>query len=179
MGKSSIDSSRNSLSLEKFWREGMNCMIRGLIVAVFVGSLITTHPVDAGSVRLINDSSYVLRAVIRARDNSYLGEVVINPQGENIWDDGFQGLPGSLESVRSQTPYRVLWYCLDGNSFSTCPSVSTGSVVTATYCDGARECRGKKWKEGESHSEEVESPDSDLSSPQNQPASPSISEPSR
>jgi hypothetical protein len=113
---------------------------------------------EAGTIRLINDSPYKLRAVIRARDNSYLGEVVVNPQSQNSWNDGFQGLPGSLENVRSQTPYRVLWYCLDGSSFSTCATVSTGTTVTSTYCQGARQCRSKELKQGEGGNVEPASP---------------------
>jgi len=140
-------------------------LLTGLL---FVGAA----AIDAGTIRLINDSPYKLRAVIRARDNSYLGEVVINPQSQNSWNDGFQGLPGSLESVRSQTPYRVLWYCLDGSSFSTCPTVSTGTTITATYCNGARQCRGKELKQGEKGNVEPSPPLPIPIPPEQQPEQP-------
>lgn len=103
----------------------------------------------AGTVQLVNDSPYKLRSVIRAVDGSYLGEVVVNPTSTNTWTDGFQGLPGSLDSVRSQTPYTVEWYCLDGSSYSTCTFVTTGGTVTARNCQGARQCRSRDLQQGQ------------------------------
>lgn len=104
---------------------------------------------EGGTIRLVNDSPYKLRVVIRANDNSFLGEMVIAPMNTSTWTDGFNGLPGSLNAVRSQTPYRVLWYCLDGSSFSTCNMVVTGNSIAASNCDGARQCRSKELKENQ------------------------------
>lgn len=115
----------------------------------FLALLLCTMALEAGSVNLVNDSPYRLRVVIRATDGTFLGEMVIPAQNTAVWTDGYRGLPGSLNSVRSQTPYQVLWYCLDGSPFSTTSLVATGTTVTANNGDGAKECRGKGKKEEE------------------------------
>ena len=104
---------------------------------------------EGGTVRLYNDTPYKLRAVIRANDNTFLGEMVISAMNTSTWTDGFNGLPGSLGAIRSQTPYRVLWYCLDGSSFSTCNMVVTGNSIAASNCEGARQCRSKNLREND------------------------------
>ncbi len=112
--------------------------------AFFLCAMVAALPaLQAGTVRLTNNSPFRLRAVVRANDNTFLGEQIIGAQNNSTWDDGFQGLPGSLESQRSQTPYNVEWFCLDGSSFSLCTGVATGTTVTSTMCSGARQCRGK------------------------------------
>jgi len=105
----------------------------------------------AGTVRLINNSPYDLRAVIRGGDGSYLGELVVRAQKESIWTDtyGQYGMyggsnPSMNDNYRSKTPYTVLWYCLDGNDYAVCDTVSTGAVVTAQGCAGARMCKPQK-----------------------------------
>jgi hypothetical protein len=113
------------------------------MMGAFAGSL------EAGSVRLVNDSPYKLRVVIRANDGTFLGEMVIAPQSTSGWTDGYAGLPGGADATRSQTPYTVLWYCLEGDPFSMCNPVPTASTVTAMTCDGARQCRPQKQKQPE------------------------------
>lgn len=105
----------------------------------------------SGTVRLINNSPYDLRAVIRGGDGSFLGEVVVKSQKETVWTDtyGQYGTYGGAsasqnESYRSKTPYTVLWYCLDGADYAVCDTVSTGAVVTAQGCMGARMCKPNK-----------------------------------
>ena len=67
----------------------------------------------AGSVRLINNSAYDLRAVIRGSDGSYLGEVVVSAQNSIGWQDSYgsvgqsRGPNAQMESgYRSKTPIR-------------------------------------------------------------------------
>lgn len=105
----------------------------------------------AGSVRLINNSPYDLRAVIRGGDGSFLGEVVVKSQKESVWTDSYgqYGMygganAGANQDSRSKTPYTVLWYCLDGYDYAVCDTVSTGAVVTSQGCMGARMCKPKK-----------------------------------
>lgn len=100
---------------------------------------------------MINNSPYELRAVIRGNDGSYLSEVIIRSQKETVWTDtyGQYGMNGGAnESVnqnyRSKTPYTVLWYCLAGDSYGVCDTVSTGAVVTAQGCIGNRMCSPQK-----------------------------------
>lgn len=84
---------------------------------------------------------------MRGADGSYLGEMIILPQTYGYWSDGFQNFgafgkdnPYRLPS-RSQTPYAVIWYCMDGGDFSLCNNVSTGGTVTALTCDGQKMCK--------------------------------------
>jgi hypothetical protein len=101
--------------------------------------LLLTATSYAGSVRLLNDSPYVLRAVIRGNDGSFLGEMVVNPQYGTTWTD--TSLNMLQRSPRSRTPFTVLWYCMDGNTFSISTDVGSASTVTAQGGDGARICR--------------------------------------
>lgn len=107
--------------------------------------------VFANSIRLINNSPYDLRAVIRGGDGSFLGEVVVKAQKESGWTDtyGQFGMSGGAnprynQDTRSKTPYAVLWYCMDGGDYGMCDVVSTGAVVTASSCMGARMCKAQK-----------------------------------
>jgi hypothetical protein len=95
----------------------------------------------AGAVRLVNDTAYKLRAVVRAADGTYLGEVIVMPQQTMQWNDYWGGV-GYYSN--SQTPYTVIWYCVDGGDFSVCNNVPSGATITAFQCDGARQCRPQK-----------------------------------
>jgi hypothetical protein len=118
---------------------------------VVLGVISAPYLLNASSVRLINNSPYDLRSVIRGADGSYLGEVVVQSQKETVWTDtyGNYGTYGGAnssanQSSRSKTPYTVLWYCMDGADYAVCDTVSTGAVVTAQGCMGARMCKPKK-----------------------------------
>jgi hypothetical protein len=106
---------------------------------------------QAGTVRLINNSPYTLRAVIRGSDGSYLGEVIVQAQRETVWTDTYSqfgtygGANGNLnENYRSVTPYTVLWYCMDGGDYAVCDIVATGALVMSQSCMGARMCKAQK-----------------------------------
>ncbi|HAZ15699.1 MAG: hypothetical protein A2Y28_03830 [Chlamydiae bacterium GWC2_50_10] len=109
----------------------------------------------AGSVNLVNDTAYSLRAVVRGGDGTYLGEMVIQPEHSMRWTDtygqvGYFG-KGSIyheRSTRSQTPYEVRWYCLDGGDFGISRTVSTGATSSASSSEGRRMCAIPKKKKG-------------------------------
>lgn len=109
-----------------------------LFVLMFVSQ------VWAGSVRLSNNTAYKLRAMIRAADGTYLGEVVVMPQQNMQWNDYWGGI-GYYN--QSQTPYTVIWFCVEGGDFSVCDNVSSGSTITAYGCPGTRSCPPKKNQE--------------------------------
>jgi hypothetical protein len=109
-------------------------------LTIFLVFLIT-QSAWAGAVRLVNDSAYKLRAVIRAANGSYLGEVVVVPQQTMQWNDYWGGI-GYYN--QSQTPYTVIWFCVDGGDFSVCNNVGSGATVTAYTCNGTRSCRPQK-----------------------------------
>ena len=99
--------------------------------------------VEAGSVKLVNNTAYKLRAVVRSGDGSYLGEVLVNPQQTMAWND----YTGAVQyPSQSQTPYTILWFCNDkeGTPFAICTDVGSGFTVTAKSCDGTRACKPKK-----------------------------------
>lgn len=103
----------------------------------------------AGSVRLYNDSPYKLRAVIRGADGTYLGEMIILPEHFTTWSSdypsfGAAGSRSELNPTRSQTPYTILWYCMDGGEYGICTNVAAGASVAAESCDGARICKPPK-----------------------------------
>lgn len=99
-----------------------------------------------GSVRLLNDSPYILRAVVRGNDGTELGEAVVNPGQGSTWYDtiGYLGYGELNQNNTSETPYTVLWHCMDGNDYSICYQVANAGTVTAQSCDGARQCKAVK-----------------------------------
>ncbi len=122
-------------------------MIQKLAFLIF-GLMISPCLLHAGTVRLVNNSPYDLRAAIRGSDGSFLGELVIKAQKETVWTDtyGQYGLYGGANAsansdYQSKTPYTVLWYCLDGADYAVCDTVSTGALVMAQTCSGARMCK--------------------------------------
>ena len=117
---------------------------------IYVLLALVSSQVEAGTVRLFNDSSYKLRAVIRGADGSYLGEVVITPQSSNTWTDSVQHY-GQEEAnsyqrnvTRSQTPYTIIWYCMDGSDFSFSDNIGTGAFTQAQQGTGKKSCGGNK-----------------------------------
>jgi|SRR5579885_1328490 len=113
-------------------------------VFVLLGFVAAFGMLEAGTVRLVNDSPYKLRAVVRANDGTFLGEIVINPQDSTTWTDNFAGLPGGFQQAISQTPYTVLWYCLTGEAFSTVYPVGPGGTAMSMLGDGAKQCRSQQ-----------------------------------
>jgi hypothetical protein len=121
------------------------------LLFLILGLFSLPYLVHAGTVRMINNSPYDLRAVIRGSDGSYLGEMVVRAQKESVWTDTYGqygtngGANGNVnDNYRSKTPYTVLWYCLDGGDYAVCDTVSTGAVVLSQGCMGARMCKPQK-----------------------------------
>jgi hypothetical protein len=115
----------------------------------FAVILILVHPLYAGTVRLVNNSHFDLRAVVRGADGTFLSEVVVHAQNIANWTDSYHAAgayegppPGQEQSgYQSKTPYTVIWSCMDGSDYSVCDGVATGATVTALGCPGARACR--------------------------------------
>lgn len=97
---------------------------------------------QANSLRLQNESQCALKAVIQGADGSLLSELIVDPQKTITWNDQAGKAPS-----KSQTPYQVTWYCLDGESFCISEQVSTGSFVKTGYGVGKKSCHQNK-KEG-------------------------------
>ena len=114
-----------------------------LVSACFLFLTIYTR---AESVRLFNDSPYDLRAVIRGADNTFLGEMLIRSQNSTTWYNTYGPYQSTvpIQENRSQTPYKVVWYCLSGEQFAMCDTIATGGAAVALSCLGPRTCRSKK-----------------------------------
>jgi hypothetical protein len=114
--------------------------------------LCASASLSAQTVRLFNDSPYKLRAVVRGADGTQLGEVDINAHQALNWDSGYS-VAGPYQNRysqmpnASQTPYSVLWYCVDGSSYSICEIVPPGSTVNAQGCNGNKICKSLKRSE--------------------------------
>ncbi len=109
----------------------------------------------AGTVRLVNDTAYPLRAVIRAADGTELGKLDVPAQQTMSWNSYWGGVGNIQYNDVSQTPYTVLWFCPEGDPFSACTGVSTGSTVTASSCDGTKSCKERQKKSGRTYPPEI------------------------
>ena len=115
---------------------------------LFFAILSCTTTLFAGTIRLVNDSPYMLKAVVRGRDGMFLGEMVINSQSDYAWrsantEKGYYG-EGNVYQEQPNTPqipYTILWFCQDGSEFSTCTGIAPGSTATALSCPGIRQCK--------------------------------------
>lgn len=108
---------------------------------------------EAGSIRLKNNSNQKLRVMVEGADGSNLAEYVMNPQSTQTWTDVYgyrttnRGSRKPLQSSDvSKTPYTVSWYCMSGDPYSICTDVAVGSLVMSDSCDGERGCNSKTKK---------------------------------
>lgn len=99
-----------------------------------------------GMIRLHNDTTMILTAIIQGADGSYLGQFSVQPGQQCNWTTNMiptpyvhPGTPGI-----SLTPYTVVWQCPSEGIFSMCTGVSPGSYVRATICEGSHFCAPKK-----------------------------------
>ncbi|HPE84990.1 MAG: hypothetical protein KDK44_06340 [Chlamydiia bacterium] len=90
----------------------------------------------AGSLTLFNDSPFKLKGVILSATGANLGEIVLSPQHRVVWSDN----QTSSNVGYSETPYSVIWYCLEGQEYGIWTNVSVGSFVTASGSEGPRIC---------------------------------------
>lgn len=107
----------------------------------------------AGTVRLYNDSSFKLRALIRAADGTYLGEMVVLPYHQTVWNGGYVAFGPNSNAFQpnpsfSQTPYTVHWVCLDGDEFGVLTEIPTGGLAQARSSVGPLYCKPPPKKPG-------------------------------
>jgi hypothetical protein len=120
--------------------------MKKLLVLIFLSIGFCSY---ASSLRLVNDTPYALIAVVESADGTLLGQQVLQPGVQVSWSKDLSTLELTTPNVPqgSITPYRVIWKCTHGGSFSFCSNVSPGSVVRASSCPGAQYCAPKKKKE--------------------------------
>ena len=100
---------------------------------------------NTGSLLLINDSPFILTAVIQASDGTYLGEISVQPGQQknftqNLYTTMFKS-PGVPET--SLTPFTVVWQCPSEGFYSMCTQVSPGALIRANDCQGPHFCNPK------------------------------------
>lgn len=115
---------------------------------LFIALFFVQNALFAGSIKLVNNSLYDLKAVISGNDNTSLGEVIVGKNSFVYWSDipdeeGYLGGPENINKNHpySYTPYRVLWLCMNGSEFALCEVVHTGSTVNAKDCPGVQICK--------------------------------------
>lgn len=116
----------------------MSCM-----KVFLVSCLMITVPLLGGTVRIMNDSPFPLKAEIISADGQRKGKLSLNPQQQLTWQDS----AGSGTNVWSQTPYTVIFTCKDGKQFGVSSGIQQGGLVTALNSSGDRYCQPEKKKE--------------------------------
>ncbi|QVL57815.1 MAG: hypothetical protein KFB93_01690 [Simkaniaceae bacterium] len=115
---------------------------------LFALALTAISTLFGGSVRIFNDSPYLLKAEVIASDGGSKGKMSINPQQQITWQDSSSGT-----NVWSQTPYTVIFTCKDGKQFGVLSGVQQGATVTALSSSGDRYCQPDKKKDDKSNSQ--------------------------
>ena len=93
----------------------------------------------AGSVTMLNDSPFQLKATILSAQGDNLGSVTIMPTHQITWQDSW-----TSGQTFSETPYSVIWYCMEGREYGIATNVGSGALVTATGSEGPRICPVRK-----------------------------------
>lgn len=101
---------------------------------------------NSGSIMLVNDSPFILTAIIQASDGTFLGQLSVQPGQQknfttNLSSTGYVK-PGTPNV--SLTPYTVIWQCPSEGYYSMCTQVSPGALCKANECPGPHFCRPKQ-----------------------------------
>ena|SRR3990167_5864995 len=105
------------------------------------------HSLHGASLRLQNESSCPLRAIIQGADGSILQEVEVPAQKTIFWEDSPAACKKGIVAAnpkKSQTPLTVLWVCADGDHFGICDQISTGALVSSKQSSGKKLCPSLK-----------------------------------
>lgn len=99
-----------------------------------------------GMIRLHNDTTMILTAIIQASDGTYLGQFSVQPGQQRNWTTNMSPTqykhPGAPDI--SLTPYTITWQCPSEGIYSMCTGVSPGAYINATMCNGSHFCSPKK-----------------------------------
>ncbi len=101
---------------------------------------------DSGSVFLMNDSPFLLRASVQSAGGQFLGGIRLAPGEQKLWTSEFKPselrIPGTPDV--SLTPFTVIWRCEEGGFYSMCTQASPGALIRASACPGAHFCSPKE-----------------------------------
>lgn len=96
--------------------------------------------VFAESVLLINDSPFPLTAIVQGADGVELGQVILQPGEQNLFDTTRTQLDMPSTPPASITPFTIVWKCMYKGFYSVGANVSPGSLIRANDCPGSRTC---------------------------------------
>lgn len=113
-------------------------MKKFLLLFILVCSLAFSY-----SITLINDSAYRLNAIIQGADGTFLGEISISSGQQSNWDSE-DSSANFYDADASLTPFTVIWRCPSGDVYTSCSTVTPGSMVPANSCPGIRYCNPTK-----------------------------------
>ena len=116
--------------------------IKGFLVLC----VLITVPLLGGTVRIMNDSPFLLHAEVISADGQSKGKLSLNPQQQLTWQDA----SSSGTNVWSQTPYTVIFTCKDGKQFGVSSGIQQGGLVMALSSSGDRYCQPEKKKDNSS-----------------------------
>ena len=115
-----------------------------IFLFLFQTSLLATN--IPGTITLINDSPFILTAVVYTHSGDYLGEVTLQPGEQKNFTTNLSSTnlnrPGSPDV--SITPYRIVWQCAGGGFYSMCRDGAVGSTIRASDCPGQQFCSPKE-----------------------------------
>ncbi len=113
-----------------------------------------------GSLYLYNDTSFALKAQTIAANGVVIGEKLIDAQKLVYQEDQIGSSDPVSKDVdakfqnykNSMTPYKVYWYCAEGEGelFAVCQGVASGATVMASGCSGPCYCKSPKDKKKQS-----------------------------
>ncbi len=117
-------------------------LILWILFLPFVAKAGTTD----GSVLLLNDSPFILTAIVEASDGTFLGQYTVQPGQQrnfttNVGPTRYK-YPGTPDI--SLSPYKVIWQCPSKGFYSMCYDVSPGAMCRANGCPGPRFCSPKE-----------------------------------
>ncbi|MCI5051678.1 MAG: hypothetical protein MRY21_00910 [Simkaniaceae bacterium] len=103
-----------------------------------VCSLLLFSMGTADSLRLINDSPFVLDCIVMAATGDVMVDRRILQMEHYQWN--FQPQP-NRGNTPALTPYTVIWRCEDGRDYGTSTYVGQNEWVPASTAEGKKICR--------------------------------------
>jgi hypothetical protein len=93
------------------------------------------------SLFLVNDADFTLTAVIEDAGGNVLEETDIDSQDSINWSKDYEYFGYHSNTQNPHIPYKVTWYCPNGEVYGVCRDITTDTTVRARSCLGARRCR--------------------------------------
>lgn len=100
--------------------------------------ILHVQSIFALTVRIYNDSPFVLNAQVLLADGTNTGSVSIAPQSVAHWQQEYGNAKWSL------TPLTIVFVCPNGTQYGVASNVQAGATITAQSSNGKRFCQKPK-----------------------------------